>query len=151
MFEKIHTPTFLRIGDPLYIDEPTPNRKRYVLERNFPSHFVSSMEIKENGNLMQISICIAPNDEALQVYQKDEFYSALKHETIELGCDTACFRIETDEKEDEISTMSDGCYGFAINLSYGDKNYGSIISLSIDKNVYDQSIEDSIKYVFYKE
>lgn len=153
MFEKIHTPAFLRIGDPMYIDEPTPNRKKYVLEKTYPSDFVSSMQITkgDGSGCVQILICIAPNSEALSVYQKEEYYSALRSETVELGCDTACFRIETDEKDDEISTMSDGYYGFAVNLFYGNKNYGSIISLSIDEDVYDQSTEDSLKYVFYKE
>ena len=153
MLKKTNAPTFLRIGDPLYIDNPTPNREKLVYERKFPSHFVSSIETKkdiENG-VVQILICIAPNADALEVYRKEEYYSALRSEEIELGCDTACFRIETEDRDDEISTMSDGYFGMATNLFYGNKNYGSIISLFIDENVYDKGIEDSFKYVFCKE
>ena len=78
MFERIHTPAFLRIGDPMYIDEPTPNRKKYVFEKTYPSDFASSMQITkgDGSGCVQILICIAPNSEALAVYQKEEYYSA---------------------------------------------------------------------------
>lgn len=147
----VDTPTFLRIGDPSYLEEPTPNRKKLIFESTFPKDFVSSVRIEKfnEDGFVQISICIAPHNELLTLYEKGMSYKFLSHEEQELGCDTACFVIETENDSDEICTMSDGYYGSAHKFTnIKGENYGVIILLSIDSDVYDEGITNTIKYLF---
>ena len=94
----VDTPTFLRIGDPSYLEEMTSNRERLVFESNFPQDFVSSVKIEnfDEDGFVQISICIAPHNQLLALYEKGKSYTFLNCIEQELGCDTACFSIETE-------------------------------------------------------
>lgn len=147
---RIKTPNRICIGDPYYLDEPIANRNSLIFKKTFPKNFLSSLSVTHNEDegFVEILICFAPDEKHLKAYEEESYFSACNMKKIDLGCDTACFRIEVDDREDVIHTMADGYYGYAASFTYNRKSRGSFVSLVIDEDIYDERIESSIKYLF---
>ena len=100
----------------------------------------------ENMNFESIEIEIfrGSNKEMLSLYGENRFYLKKTKKDVELGCDTACFCIEVDDKYLEIKTGADGFYGDAhLYKQY----FGCHISLSIDSDM--MSFEEACRNVEY--
>ena len=151
MRNSIQTPSFLFIGDPFYTEKYSGSRlKDLVFENKFPKTFVSSMIIepdKENG-IVLIKLCIAPDVKTLSMYEQDKYPIVFNAKEKLLGCDTACFVIETQEKHIQINTMADGFFGNVYRFTYNRKCQGIIAHLYIDSDIFDEQIEREFNYVF---
>ena len=150
---SIPTPSRLTIGDPWYRENPPQRVKELIFESKFPKTFVSSLSIKhdEESEEYAIKICIAPNNKILALYEEDKYLEVFNHKKMLLGCDTACFEIETPEKYVHIGTMADGCFGDAHRFTYNRKCQGAIINIFLCEAAFDERIQREIEYVFTKE
>lgn len=94
-----------------------------------------------------IEVYLAKDKAQLDVYLNGRWYgeSTVK-KTHELGCDTARFEINVDDRFLSISTGADGYYGYAQVMK---QYYGFRLSLSMDTDMlsFDEAVRD-MAYVF---
>ena len=153
MKKSIATPNFLCIGDPWYQEMASDKRKKLIFESKFPTTFLSSLSIEhiKEEELYQVKICIAPDDKTLSLYEKDRYPQVFNHKELILGCDTACFDIETDSRCINIGTMADGYFGDTHRFTHNRKCQGAIINLFLSDDVFDERTLKEIEYVFERE
>ena len=151
MKKNICVPSFLSIGDPWYKEQYSGARlKELVFESSFPKTFVASLSIEtcsEDG-LVDIKVCIAPDNHLLALYEKDMYPARFNIKETVLGCDTACFEIVTRDKSIRIDTMADGFYGNAHRFTYNRKCQGAIVRLHIDSDLFDERMKQNFASIF---
>jgi hypothetical protein len=154
MKTSIMTPSILRIGDPLYFESYSGKRLHdLIFEQKFPKTYVSSLEIVRNSKdgIATVRICIAPDAKTLVLYETDRYPAHFNVKAMELGCDTACFTVETQDRYVDIGTMADGYFGSVNKFTFNRRCQGAIITICLDNDIFDVSITRDFYYVFEKE
>lgn len=130
---KINKSNKILIADPSYLDDPKLLAKPHCVfnktfdkltESNDNIAVFKEIEITEDGLDFR---CITVNIIVGDLYGEDG--SVLRES--EIGCDTACFCIETDHGYDEFHTGADGAYGY---YKYTESGYE--IELSFDASLF---------------
>ena len=129
---KINKSNKILIADPSYLDDPKLLAKPHcVFNKTFDKltdsnniAVFTALEITEDDLDFR---CITVNIIVGDLYGQDG--SVLRES--EIGCDTACFCIETDHGYDEFHTGADGEYGY---YKYTESGYE--IELSFDASLF---------------
>ena len=168
MIKEIQTsipmPKTISIGDPLYFEQYKDQPQRLaqlVYQGSFrrPSwkaavKLVQTEETYEFGGeeksypLYSLIVACAPNDEFLNTYLQEEYFSGQRVKSTEIGVDSAKYAIEINEYGIIVNTGSDGGFG-AVNEFYrGQKLEGILIVLSLG-DLYDfEDHQKDLEYVF---
>lgn len=164
---KVAAPTKLIIGDPMYLDdivngtdkgcekEITFIRKRLPKDTHVEIVIEEIQETYEDMTFTSIRVKILGVSEKyskadamsiMAIFKADKYHPLLVSKQNELGCDTACFIIETNKGYEEFHTGADGYYGSYI-VYKGTKAYS--IELSLDSDFFDfDNVVSTMKYLF---
>ena len=138
--------TKLRIGDPYYFEAIRNKTTRGCEAKLVFNGSISAaplgklkialVHIKEADiefDQIEVTVVQGLKEEMLNVYLDNKYYKDTKVKDIELGCDTACFELETKFSYDKFDTGADGFYGY---FSKYKQYYGSTLTLSFDTDLF---------------
>ena len=138
--------TKLRIGDPYYF-EAIRNKttrgaeKEMVFDGSISAAPLGKIKIalvhvKEADiefDSLEVTVVQGLREEMLDVYLDNKYYKDTKVKEVELGCDTACFELETKYSYDKFDTGADGWYG---HFDKYKQYFGSTLSLSFATDLF---------------
>jgi hypothetical protein len=152
----------VRIGDPMYFDEMkrgdiNPALKELTCDFIVKACTAAGMRLthityteeKEDFSYGEIEVDVweALDAKTLNVYRDYKWFGkgSLKEEH-QLGCDTARFNAEIDDRLGCFDTGADGIYGLARKFKTG---YGAAITLYFDDSLYTMDeVEQNMKELF---
>lgn len=160
----------LIIGDPMYLETianktDTGCEKKLIFDKKrLPKDMTCKIVIEEKEEkigdysfkTIYIKIMCVKNTHNIEnilqmfnTFENNKWYPSLISKKGELGCDTACFSIETDNSYLDFRTGADGYYGdYFIH-----KNTDAYcITLALDTDMFDfDEIVNDFKYLFKEE
>lgn len=159
-------PKRLIIGDPMYLEDIENNRdtgaekQLSFIRKRLPKDMTCKIVIEEKEEkykdyflkTIYVKIMAVKNIHNIgmfNVFESDKWYPRLISKKGKLGCDTACFSIETDNEYLDFRTGADGYYGdYFIH-----KNTDAYcITLALDPDMFDfDEIVNDFKYLFKEE
>lgn len=168
---NVKTPIKLIIGDPMYLEAIENKTDRgcekeiTFIRKQMPANVETTIIVKEvedicnfdgkeiafsviNVNIIGISNRYNEDSKAriLDAFINGQYYPSLLKKQGELGCDTACFVMETNLGYEEFHTGADGYYG--CYMLYKDSlAYNIELSLSTDMFDFDNVVK-TMKYLF---
>lgn len=165
-FFYVKAPKKLIIGDPMYLEDIENNRdigaekQLSFIRKRLPKDMICKIVIEEKEEKNKdhffktiyvkiMAVKNIHNIEMFNVFESDKWYPSLISKKGELGCDTACFSIETDNEYLDFRTGADGYYGdYFIH-----KNTDAYcINLALDPDMFDfNEIVNDFKYLFKEE
>lgn len=134
---EITPPKSLKIGDPWYFERGTGENLVCDWKKlSYQNNVKAEIEVFEDtvDDLMTYNIVrvhVMPEQYLEEVHKSEGllFFPTLALENKDLGCDTACFEIETDKGYAKIDTGADGYYGIAIKYKF---KFGFQIEVGFD-------------------
>lgn len=136
----------LKVGDPSYFEEMEESSNNKHLKDltcdiktrccKIGSLMIEKKEITQDNfsfEEIDITVCLAENQKQLYTYEAGRYFKDTLKKEYELGCDTAKFEINVDDRYSLIDTYADGYYGQLLHFKQG---YGLILSLSLDADMY---------------
>lgn len=156
---KIKLPKSIHIYDELYLNNPSTKDLCVFLD-NIPRNRIAELcfEVMESSwktdwssepismtNLIT-KICIAPDQEILDIFANNQHHPNLVKYQHELCCDTASFVIEIDNNYEKIGTGADGYYGIHIAYKY---NRAHMIEFCVDMDMMSEKrFRNILSYLF---
>lgn len=164
---KVEAPTRLIIGDPWYLEAIDNKEDRgcekqlCLIKKRLPKDMDVEVIIEEkeetyeNMTFSSVYIDIIGVTNKWDGFKKDIITNAIKSgkyhpklvsKTGELGCDTACFGVETNKTYYEFRTGADGYYGNYMTYKNNELYH---VNLSLDADLFDfNEVVDIMKYLF---
>lgn len=161
--KTITMPKNISIGDPLYFeeqDEATLKSLTYSKDFSKFSNWVSSLSVIKYQDSFEFEgedityeqveffIYLAPNEQLLKIYKEGDVLRSQRQENIDIGVDTARYIVKVDDREVEIRTMSDGFFGYTLELYKGSNLEGVLINLDTGEYSDFDRVKSDLEYLF---
>lgn len=156
-------PKKLYLGDPMYFERyEGAELKRLTYSKLFrgKSAWLGTVKVTQkedsfemNGEDVkftdiEITICLAPNQELLELYNGGRRLSTHKQKSLDIGLDSARYVLGVNDNEVEICTQSDGFFGEVHEFYQGSRIDGIIISLSTGEYDDMDRVKSDLEYLF---
>lgn len=141
-------PTSIFIGDDNYVRAGRADLvyvKNFRGKRSWEGH-LSLTENEHGENVFQATF--APNKELLEVFKSGKAYEFQKIQAMEIGVDSAKYRLSINDKESSIRTGADGCMGSIVEISKYNKLEGLIIDMTMGPFMKFEESQQLLEYLF---